>query len=67
MVVIVTGAAAGREVSVELDRIKAGERPPDDEIQQEWKVLIDQARLRTQTLRDRIHRWRHRHDAAEPP
>ena len=67
MVVIVTGAAAGREVSVELDRIKAGERPPDDEIQQEWKVLIDQARLRTQTLRDRIHRWRHRHDAVKPP
>ena len=25
--------------------------------------LIDVARLRTQTLRDRVHRWRHRQDA----
>jgi uncharacterized BrkB/YihY/UPF0761 family membrane protein len=67
MVVVVTCAAVGREVSDELDRIKRGERPPDDEIQQEWKALIDEARLRTQTLRDRVHRWRHRHDPAEPP
>ena len=67
MVVIVTGAAVGREVSDELDRIKRGERPPDDEIRQEWNTLIAEARLRTQTLRDRIHRWRHRHDAEEPP
>jgi uncharacterized BrkB/YihY/UPF0761 family membrane protein len=67
MVVIVTGAAVGREVSDELDRIKRGERPPDDEIRQEWNALIAEARLRTQTLRDRIHRWRHRRDTAEPP
>jgi uncharacterized BrkB/YihY/UPF0761 family membrane protein len=63
MVVIVTSAAVGREVSDELDRIKRGERPPDDEIRQEWNALIAEARLRTQTLRDRVHRWRHRQDA----
>jgi uncharacterized BrkB/YihY/UPF0761 family membrane protein len=67
MVVIVTCAAIGHEVSDELKRIERGERPPDDEIQQEWNALIDQARLRTQTLRDRVQRWRHRHDAADPP
>jgi uncharacterized BrkB/YihY/UPF0761 family membrane protein len=67
MVVIVTCAATGREVSDELDRIRRGERPPDDEIRQEWNALVDEARVRTQTLRDRVHRWRHRHDAAEPP
>jgi uncharacterized BrkB/YihY/UPF0761 family membrane protein len=67
MVVIITGAAIGREVSDELDRIKRGERPPDDEIRQEWNALIAEARLRTETLRDRVHRWRHRRDAAEPP
>jgi uncharacterized BrkB/YihY/UPF0761 family membrane protein len=64
MVVIVTGAAVGREVSDELGRINRGERPPDDEIRQEWNAVIDEARLRTQTLRDRVHRWRHRQDAA---
>ena len=63
MVVIVTGAAVGREVSDELGRINRGERPPDDEIRQEWNAVIDEARLRTQTLRDRVHRWRHRQDA----
>jgi uncharacterized BrkB/YihY/UPF0761 family membrane protein len=67
MVVIVTCAATGREVSDELDRIRRGERPPDDEIRQEWNALVDEARVRTQTLRDRVHRWRHRQDAAEPP
>jgi hypothetical protein len=67
MVVIVTGTAAGREMSDELDRIKRGERPPDDEIRKEWNAMIDEARLRTQTLRDRVDRWRHRHDPAEPP
>jgi uncharacterized BrkB/YihY/UPF0761 family membrane protein len=67
MVVIVASTAVGRETSDELDRIKRGERPPDDEIRQEWNALIAQARLRTQTLRNRVHRWRHRHDAGEPP
>ena len=67
MVVIVTCAAVGREVSDELERIERGERPPDDEIRQEWNALIDEARLRTQTLRDRVDRWRHRHDEADRP
>ena len=67
MVVIVTCAAAGREVSDELARIDRGEQPPDDEIRQEWDALIDDTRLRTHMVRDRIQRWRHRHDPAERP
>jgi len=54
MVVLVACAALGREASEELDRIRAGERPPDDEIQREWAALIGEARVRWQTLRDRI-------------
>lgn len=58
MVVIVASACVGREVSDELDRIRRGERPPDDEIRQEWNALVKEARLRTQTLRERIDRIR---------
>ena len=67
MVVIVASAAIGREVSDELSRIEHGERPPDDEIQQEWNALISEARKRTQIMRERVDRWRHRHDPRQAP
>ena len=60
MVAIVASTALGREVSDELDRIRRGERPPQDEVRQEWDALVNEARLRTQTLRERIDRFRHR-------
>jgi membrane protein len=60
MVALVASAAVGREISVELDRIDRGERPPDDEVRREWEVFLDQARSRWQTLRDQIDRLRHR-------
>ena len=53
MVAIVAAAAAGREVSEELERIRAGERPPDDEVRQEWDAIIAEARTRWETLRRR--------------
>jgi uncharacterized BrkB/YihY/UPF0761 family membrane protein len=56
MVVIVSAAALGREVSDELDRIRRGERPPDDEVRQQWDALIAEARSRWQVLRDRLAR-----------
>jgi uncharacterized BrkB/YihY/UPF0761 family membrane protein len=64
MVVVVASAAAGREVSEELGRIRRGERPPDDEVRREWDVVIAQARLRWQTVREQIDRYRRdkRHD-----
>jgi membrane protein len=60
MVVLVAAAAIGREVSEELERIRRGERPADDEVRREWNALIDEAGLRWHTLRDRIDRARHR-------
>jgi membrane protein len=60
MVALVASAAVGREISVELDRIDRGERPPDDEVRREWQVFLDQARSHWQTLRDQIDRLRHR-------
>ena len=36
MVVIVGSAAAGREVHDELDRIRRGERPAEDEVRRQW-------------------------------
>ena len=58
MFVVVASAAIGREVSEELDRIGRGERPPDDEVRREWDAVIDQARSRWQTLRERIEHIR---------
>jgi membrane protein len=74
MVVIVASSAVGREISEELERIRQGQRPPDDEIRQEWNALVQQLRLRTMTMRERVDRVRHRggqgqveKDPASPP
>jgi uncharacterized BrkB/YihY/UPF0761 family membrane protein len=61
MVVLVASASVAREVSEELDRIRRGERPPDDEIKREWDALLDELRLRWQTLREQIDRHRNKH------
>lgn len=58
MVVLVASAAVGREVLDELRRIRAGERPPEDEIRREWDNLIAEARSRWQTLRGQVDRIR---------
>jgi membrane protein len=51
MIVVVATAATGREVADELERLRRGERPPDDEIRQEWHALIKEARSRTEVWR----------------
>jgi membrane protein len=53
MVVIVGSAAAGREIADELDRIKRGERPADDEVRRQWNEITAEARLRWETIRTR--------------
>ena len=58
MVVLVAAAAIGREVSEELGRIRRGEQPPDDDVRREWDELIEAARSRWQTLRERLDRTR---------
>ena len=64
MVVVVASAALGREVRDELDRIRDGQRPPEDEIRREWDAIIATARLRWQDVRERIDRRRNGGEAA---
>ena len=64
MVVLVGSAAAGREVADELDRIRRGEKPADDEVRRQWDEVTAQARSRWETLRERIQARRRRRDAA---
>ena len=64
MVVIVASSAAGREVHDELDRIRRGERPAEDEVRRQWGEVTTQARSRWETLRSQIQERRHRHDRA---
>jgi membrane protein len=56
MVAIVAATTAGREVQDELERIRAGERPPDDEVRREWDAMIAEARSRWDTVRRRTRR-----------
>src|SRR5215204_1571917 len=58
MLVVVAAGALGREVSDELARIRAGERPPDDEVRREWDAIIAEARSRWAVLREQINRRR---------
>ena len=53
MVVVVGSAAAGREVDTELDRIRAGEKPAEDEVRRQWNEITAEARSRWETLRRR--------------
>jgi uncharacterized BrkB/YihY/UPF0761 family membrane protein len=60
MLVLVASASVGREVFEELTRIRRGERPPHDEIKREWDALLDELRLRWQTLREHVDRHRNK-------
>jgi uncharacterized BrkB/YihY/UPF0761 family membrane protein len=51
MVVLVGAAALGREVRTELDAIRDGRRPPDDEVRREWDRLLADARMRWRSAR----------------
>jgi uncharacterized BrkB/YihY/UPF0761 family membrane protein len=58
MVVLVGSAAAGREIDDELDRIRRGERPADNEVRRQWDEVTAQARSRWETLRERLEERR---------
>ena len=63
MVVLVASAAAGREVHDELDRIRRGERPAEDEVRRQWDEVTAEARSRWETLAGQIQeRRRKRHE-----
>ena len=53
MVVIVGSATAGREVRDELERIRRGERPAEDEIRRQWDQVTAEARSRWVAIRRR--------------
>ena len=50
MLVVVGSSAAGREVHDELDRIRRGERPAEDEVRRQWDEITAEARSRWETL-----------------
>jgi membrane protein len=58
MTLVVVSAAAGREVHVELQAIRAGRRPADDEVRRQWDELVADARARWETGRTRVARRR---------
>jgi uncharacterized BrkB/YihY/UPF0761 family membrane protein len=60
MVAVVGSAAAGREIRDELDRIRRGERPAEDEVRRQWDEVTTEARSRWDTLREQINERRHR-------
>src|SRR3954447_18754474 len=62
MVVLVGSSAAGREVHDELDRIRRGERPAEDEVRRQWDGITSEARSHWETLRLRIHERRRGRD-----
>ncbi|HEX6745156.1 MAG TPA: hypothetical protein VF087_13110 [Solirubrobacteraceae bacterium] len=61
MVAVVGSAAAGREIRDELDRIRRGERPAEDEVRRQWDEIIGEARSRWDMLREQAQERRRRH------
>jgi uncharacterized BrkB/YihY/UPF0761 family membrane protein len=64
MVILVASATAGREVHDELDRIRRGERPAEDEVRRQWDEVTAQAASRWETLRLQLQARRRRRDAS---
>ena len=60
MVVVVAAAAAGREVHDELERIRRGDRPAEDEVRRQWAEVTAEARSRWSVARERLARRRSR-------
>jgi membrane protein len=60
MVAVVGSAAAGREIHDELDRIRRGERPAEDEVRRQWDEITTEARSRWDTLRQQVQERRRR-------
>jgi uncharacterized BrkB/YihY/UPF0761 family membrane protein len=56
MCLLVGSASAGREIHVELERIRSGESLPDDEVRRQWDEITALARSRWQSVRTRRRR-----------
>lgn len=64
MFVVVVMTAIGREVADEVDRIRRGERPPEDAVEQQWDGLMNDLRARRDVWLE-SRRERKAHVAAE--
>jgi membrane protein len=60
MVVLVATASAGREILDELERIRRGEKPAEDEVRRQWDEIVGEARSRWEVLRVRVDEYRNR-------
>jgi membrane protein len=58
MLVLVGSAALGREIVDELDRIRRGQRPADDEVRREWDGVIARMRGRWRSAQKGLARRR---------
>ena len=56
MCVLAGAAAAGREIRDELDRIRRGEVPPEDQVRRQWEEVTTEARSRWELVRTRTQR-----------
>jgi membrane protein len=63
MFIIVVAAAGGREVHEELERIRRGEKPADDEVRRQWAEITDDLRSRWETARVQLAERRRRRGA----
>jgi uncharacterized BrkB/YihY/UPF0761 family membrane protein len=63
--VLVGSAALGREVGDELDRIRRGERPPDHDVRRQWDNVVEEARSRWRSARQRVDRRPRRKEPEE--
>ncbi|WP_285734347.1 YhjD/YihY/BrkB family envelope integrity protein [Kitasatospora phosalacinea] len=67
MLAVVASAAVGNEVRTEITRIGRGERPPDNEVRDQWAAVLQQARSRWQTTRGRTGLLRRNRETNPPP
>jgi membrane protein len=51
MFIVVVAAAGGREIHDELERIRRGEKPAEDEVRRQWAEITDHMRSRWGTVR----------------
>ncbi|MFG2310508.1 hypothetical protein ACGFS9_17815 [Streptomyces sp. NPDC048566] len=58
MFVVVASAALGREMRDELIRIRAGDRPSDDEVRRQWDAVVEQARSGWRVTREQMSQLR---------
>ena len=65
MVALVGSAAAGREIRDELDRIRRGEMPAENEIRRQWDEVTSQARSRWEVVRVKVQERRSRRQAGD--